>query len=189
MGSVFKKTFTKPLPEGAEIAIRNGQQIARWKDAKGKTRNAPVTTGNSGGTRIRVLAATYTAKYRDGSGIVREYPTKCKDKTAAEQVLKGLELRADKVRAGIRTSAEDAVVDHRSTMLEKHLQDYEAYLVAAGTSHAYRANTLRQLRRLATECNFNQLGALDAAPVERWLAAQTKSGMAAQLATLTAPIC
>ena len=50
MGTVYRKTFTKPLPAGAEIIVRKGQRLAEWKDAKGKTRTAPVTTGKDGKT-------------------------------------------------------------------------------------------------------------------------------------------
>ena len=68
MGSVYKKTFTKPLPEGAEILTRKGERLARWKDAKGKTRTAPITVPkkgkNAGQDRIVNVAGTYTAKYR-----------------------------------------------------------------------------------------------------------------------------
>ena len=49
MGTVFKKTFTKPLPAGAELFTREGQQFARWKDAKGKTRKSLVTVERRGG--------------------------------------------------------------------------------------------------------------------------------------------
>ncbi len=68
MGTVYRKTATKPLPAGAKIIVRKGQQFAEWKPAKGKTRTAPVTTGNDGTDRIVITARTYTAKYRDGSG-------------------------------------------------------------------------------------------------------------------------
>lgn len=44
MGTVFKKFFTKPLPANAEVVVRQGRRIARWK-ANGKTRSAAVTTG------------------------------------------------------------------------------------------------------------------------------------------------
>ena len=70
MGTVYKETFTKPLPAGAKIIVRKGQRLAEWKDAKGKTRTAPLTAA---GDRIAVEAGTYTAKYRDGSGIVRKW--------------------------------------------------------------------------------------------------------------------
>jgi hypothetical protein len=42
---VFKKTFTKPLPMGADIITRKGEWLARWKNAKGKARTALFTTG------------------------------------------------------------------------------------------------------------------------------------------------
>ena len=38
MATVFRKTFTKPLPEGAELFTRKGVRLARWKDARGKSR-------------------------------------------------------------------------------------------------------------------------------------------------------
>ena len=34
MGTVYKKTFTKPLPADAKIIVRNGQRFAEWIDAK-----------------------------------------------------------------------------------------------------------------------------------------------------------
>ena len=84
MGTVYKETFTKPLPAGAKIIVRKGQRLAEWKDAKGKTRTAPLTAA---GDRITVEAGTYTAKYRDGSGIVRKVATGCRDESAARSVL------------------------------------------------------------------------------------------------------
>ena len=70
MGTVFKKTATKPLPAGAKVIVRKGQRLAEWLDAKGKRRTAPVTVGKDGTDRIVITAQTYTAKYRDGSGVV-----------------------------------------------------------------------------------------------------------------------
>ena len=55
MGTVYKKTFTKPLPTGAKIIVRKGKRLAEWKDAKGKTRTAPLT---GAGDRIAVEAGT-----------------------------------------------------------------------------------------------------------------------------------
>ena len=36
MGTAYRKTFTKLLPDGAKIIVRKGQRLAEWKDAKGK---------------------------------------------------------------------------------------------------------------------------------------------------------
>lgn len=63
MGSVFRKSYTKPLPAGAEVFEQKGVRYARWKNAQGKTRTAPLTSGKNGNVRIQVTTATYTARY------------------------------------------------------------------------------------------------------------------------------
>lgn len=90
MGTVFKKQTTRPVPPGAEIIVRKGERLARWK-VKGKARLAPLTVGQDGGERIVTEAATYTAKFRDGAGLVQEVATGCRDADAARQVLADLE--------------------------------------------------------------------------------------------------
>ena len=112
------------MPAGAKIIIRKGQRLAQWQDAKGKTRTAPLTVA---GDRIAVEAGTYTAKYRDGSGIVRKITTGCQDKTAAESVLADLERRAEKVKGGILTPAEDTMIDYQETPLDDHVVAYRGW--------------------------------------------------------------
>ena len=48
MGSVYRKTVTKPLPEDAKIFTRDGERFARWQDSRGKTHKAPVKVGRKG---------------------------------------------------------------------------------------------------------------------------------------------
>ena len=120
MGTVFRKTATKPLPAGAEIFTRKAQRFARWKDRNGKKRTEPVTTPatgkNAGKDRIVVTARTFTAKYRDGERIVREVSTGCRDEMAARRVLADLERRAELVKARVMSAAEDAVADHQNAL-------------------------------------------------------------------------
>ncbi len=92
MGTVYKETFTKPLPAGAKIIVRKGRRLAQWQDAKSKTRTAPLTAA---GDRITVEAGTYSAKFRDGSGIVRKVATGCRDESAARSILTELERRTE----------------------------------------------------------------------------------------------
>src|SRR5262245_4419326 len=115
MGTVFRKAVTKPLPQGTELFSRKGEQFARWRDTKGKVRTARVTTGRDGQVRLVLIARTYTAKYRDGQGIVREIATGCRDELAARAILADLEHRAERVKSKILTGAEDAVIDHQAT--------------------------------------------------------------------------
>ena len=121
MGTVYRKTFTKPLPAAAEVFTRKGERFARWKDAKGKTRTMKLTTGADGTDRLLIEAGTFTAKYRTGTGLVVETATGCHDETAARRVLGELERRGELVKSGVMTAAEDAIADHQPTPLAEHL--------------------------------------------------------------------
>ena len=177
MGTVFKKTVTRALPIGAEIFERKGQHFARWKDSKGKGRTAPVTTGAGGADRIVTEAGTYTAKYRDGSGVVCETATGCRDADAARAVLGELERRSELVKAKVLTAADDAVANHQSTPLAGHVAAYIAHQSAKALNPVRVRNTESRLTRLASECGFVRLNDLAAEPLERWLVAQKTEGM------------
>lgn len=132
MGTVYRKTATKPLPAGAKIIIRKGQRLAEWKPAKGKTRTAPVTVGKDGTDRIVVTAKTYTAKYRDGSGVVQEVATGCRDEDAARSRLAELVRQAECVKGKLLTADEARMIDHQDTPLAEHIA---AYLTHQGSKH------------------------------------------------------
>ena len=134
MGTVYRKTVTKALPSDAKVIVRKGKRLARWQDSKGKSRSADVTTGRDGSDRIVIKARTFTAKHRDGHGWVVETATGCKDETAARSVLSELERRADRLRSGMRTAAEDETVDHQNTPLDRHFVAYTAHLEAAAVT-------------------------------------------------------
>ena len=157
MASVFRKTITKPFPEGAEIITRKGEQFARWKDAKGKSRTAPLTTGRNGLNRIVIQAGTYTAKYRDGQGVIREVATGCRTKDGANSVLRDLIGRAEKVKANILTPTEDKIADHQHLPLGKHFDAFVTHLRAKDNSEVHIAGTGRLANRLFRECGFGEV--------------------------------
>ena len=104
--------------------------------------------------------------------------TGCRDESAARSVLNELEKRADKVRSGIRSVAEDSAIDHQGTPLADHLADFIAHKRAQGLSR--RINDMEsQLRRVVAECNWQRLTDLDAPTLERWLYARAAEGMSA----------
>jgi len=57
-------------------------------------------------------AATFTAKFRDGEGLLCKVPTGCRSREAAKKVLADLESRAGRVRSGMITAREAAVAEH-----------------------------------------------------------------------------
>jgi integrase len=179
MGTVFKKTATKPLPENAKIIIRKGERFAEWVNTKGKKRTAPVTVGRDESDRIRVTARTYTAKFRDGSGIVQEVATGCRDEAAARSILTKLERRAELVKGEVLSVAENAIADHQSTPLSGHVADYISHQTVKGLNQVRIKNTQNRLQRLAEECGFRRLADLNATGLNSWLAARQAEGMGA----------
>lgn len=145
MGTVFKRTATKPLPVGVEFVVRRGQRFAKWRDAKGRMRTAPVVVLTEGAfagqERLAVETPTYTAKYRDGAGLVQTFATGCRDEDAARSVLSKLERRAELVRSEIISPAEDATADHQLTPLAQHVAAFHEHRTAKGLNATRIANT------------------------------------------------
>ena len=75
MATDYKKTFTKPLPAGAELFTRKGVQLARWKPTKGKARTAAVITGQDVSRRVLVAHALLLVNRRPGGGAFPPVPT------------------------------------------------------------------------------------------------------------------
>jgi len=179
MATVFRKTYTKPLPEGAELFTRKGQRFARWKDAKGKARTDRVTAGKDGSPRLLIEAGTFTAKYRDGAGVVREVATGCRDEQAARGVLHQLLARAENVRGGYVTAEQDRIADHQRAVTTEHVAAYIDHLRAKGVTAARIKQTENRLHRVFDDCGFTRLPDLSADGLEGWLAARETEGMSA----------
>ncbi len=173
MAAVFKKTVTRPMPTGAEIFTKGGQRFVRWK-INGKSRTAKLTIGRDGSERIVTESPTFLAKYRDGSGIVCEVSTGCRDEGAARSVLGELEKRAEKVRSGILSVTEEMMAGHQHSLLADHLAEFIATMQAAGRSEIHVSGTERLIQRVIDELSLRRLADIKAEAVERWLAQQSK---------------
>ena len=178
MGSVFKKTYTKPLPADAEIIVCKNQRIAKWRDARGKIRKAPIIIGTAGEERISLTSNTYTAKFRDGDGVVVELSTGCRDETAARRVLADLERRRELVKANVLTKAEDDAADYQTVSLSDHLIGYLDHLRSKGDSDRHIEDTERLIRRLMKDCDLVALRDIHRDVIEGWLAGRVKEKMA-----------
>ncbi len=179
MGTVFKKQTTRQVPTGAEIIEKGGERVARWR-VRGKLRTAPLTTGEGGIDRIVTESSTYYAKYRDAEGVVQVVPTGCRDRQAAEQMLKKWEREIEQIKAGTLDRKALDVARLAGAPLEDHLSAYERSLVAAEVSDVYRANVLRAVRKVSAESGITTAGDLSRELVENWLAARIGEGMSAR---------
>src|SRR5271165_4129968 len=119
--------------------------MVKWKDAKGNTRTAPLTTGQDGTDRLLIESPYFVPQYRDGVGQLQVVPTGCRDEQAARQVLAELERRAELVKAGVMTADEDRIGQHRDTPLEEHFGAYLAHLETKEACKEHRAERGRQL--------------------------------------------
>ena len=181
MGTVYRKMTTRSMPAEAEIFVRKGERFARWKDSKGKTRTALFSSGKDGRDRITTISPYFIAKYRDGSGLIVEQSTGCRDETAARRVLADLERRAELVKANVITAAEDLAAGHQPKPLAVHFDAYSEHLQAVGVTEKHGKETRRYLVQLAANCSFSRLADLTREAFERWLAQRTAEGMSARL--------
>lgn len=181
MATLFKKMTTRKMPPGAVVVTRNvkksgnnteTQQIAQWVDRKGKKRSAEVIVGKDGSQRIKTEAATWTAKYRDGEGVICEVATGCRDKQAALSVLNDLTTRAELVKAKVMTADQADIADHALVSLETHISDFLGYQRQKGTHPARIEAYKKRLTESAISCRFRSLNDLSVDRLEKWLAEQ-----------------
>jgi hypothetical protein len=143
-------------------------------------KTSPVTTGKDGANRIRDESGTYVARYRDGKNQLVEVSTRCRDKSAAENMLAELKRKAERVRSGLLTPAEARTAQHLATPIGEHFDAYLNALAAAGSVPMHRSNVKSYLNRLAADCGFGRLADLNRESLEKWLARETKSGRSAR---------
>jgi integrase len=180
MGTVYRKSFTKPLPEGVELITRQGVRYARWRWARGKLRTALLTVGIDGADRIRVESGTFIAKYRDGNGLVVETPTGCRTEDAARQVLAELERKAERVRAGLLTPTESRTAEHIAKPIGEHVANYLASLEASGATRKHVAESRRILQAVLGGCEFATLAGVERTALEGWLNQRRLDGASAR---------
>jgi len=185
MATVFRKTYTQPLPKGTEIVERRGKKVAMWRDKRGRKHYDDITTGRNGQIKIIRQSPTWMAQYRDADGEVAVVSTGCRDEQAARQVLADLVKRAEHIKAGIITPEQDRQASHADRPLAEHIDDYLEHLQAKTVrgrrvSAKHRAHVERQLRRVVDDCRFAKLGDIHREAMEKWMNRQEKAGMGAR---------
>jgi integrase len=95
-------------------------------------------------------------------------------------VLVELERRAELVKSGVLTPAQDAVADHKRTTITTHVEAYIESLRAKGNTPKHCATVGRLLRAVIAGCRFRTLADIRREPVERWLMNSPVAGRAAR---------
>lgn len=180
MGSIFRKTSVRPVPDGAQIiAGKNGERLAKWTP-KGSARaiTAPVVAREDGAEFVHVPTGCYYAKYRDHDQKVRTVSTGCKDKENASQFLRNLERRTEQVEVGVITKEEIRRVEEtKSVSLATHVGDYVSTLTG---SKQHRKEVRRYLDLLIEALDWSALADLRRDGLELWLHGQFENGRSAR---------
>ena len=180
MGSVYRPTYSKPLPKKAELFTAKGETLARVKPEKGRTQTFTVRTGRDGQPNIVVTSSNYVAKYRDGVGIIRKVSTGCREESAARSVLRDLERRAELVKSGVVTQAENRTADHQTRPLTDHFAEFRDSMVGKDRDETHCKTTLRYLERLADTCSWGYLRDITRDSLENWQSMTVKAGKSAR---------
>ena len=175
MGSIFRKSTTRPVPSGATISGSGTKLKARWKGRghREKWQTAKVFTLEDGRRVVRQKSETFFARYRDYDGTLVTFSTGCRDKTNAKKVLEAREEIVERVKAG-RMSAEEAAISLQpARSILDHLGDFLSTMMG---SAMHRKNTDTCCRRLIADCGWRNLSDMKKFDLERWLADQARAG-------------
>ena len=182
MGTICRKRYTRPLPEGAEIRERKGVVSAVWRDSMGRKRTAPLTRD---GTRVVLETRTWMARYYDARGRLHEVSTRCRDEQTARYVLAAMERKVEHVKAGIMTPQQARTADHAYVPVLEHVEAYLEHLKVKTVggkrvSEQHRLNVKRQLWRLVQDQGYSRLADISRESMERWSIQAEESGMGAR---------
>jgi integrase len=162
MARIFKQTYTKPLPSGAEVLSKSGRQFARFKGEKGKTVIAPLS--DNGQQVIRETAKWYI-EYKDADGTLKRVPGFV-DKAATEQRASELERTAEHVRSGYKPRE----FEHLVRPLLDQLADLKSDMLAKGITQKQAQLVYNRAERVIDGCGFKFWSDIEATKIQRFLA-------------------
>ncbi|MFH1923033.1 MAG: site-specific integrase [Planctomycetota bacterium] len=164
MATIAKKTYTKPIPKGAEVVSKGGKRIARFK-SRGKVIEAPLTDD---GSSCRIESRHWYVRYQDATGKwKRRKGYTDKDATAALAVK--IERRIARQREGLV----DPFEAHHRRPRKEHLADFEANLRDRDVGDV--AGIIGRACKVLDACRFEGIMHISASAVQASLAELRKA--------------
>src|SRR5437016_2769484 len=155
MSNIFRKSYTLPIPVGAELVTIKGVPSARFK-RKSKTITAPLTEK---GDRARIQSP-YHYGWVDGKE-VRLFT----DAVASQQRLAELLHKVERKESGLADPFEES----RLRPLTDHLHDYRRFLEAEGNCAEYVAQATARIGAIIDACGFKRTTDLSSEKVAEFL--------------------
>jgi integrase len=167
---VFRRTYKREVPDGAETVIRQGKPHARWRDAHNRVRVAPLSED---GKSIILQARTWTIAYVDAAG-KRQQVKGFVDRDATEKKARDLEKQAALIRSGVLAHDAD-----KSTMpIRQALSAWLDDLRRQECSPRYVRSMNSQMLRMIENCGWHALASIGSATLTAWLATPEIKGLA-----------
>ena len=185
MATVYRKSYTMPLPPQAQLVDEFGQVLAKWTDKNGKKHTDRTTISQRGQVKILRYAPTYLAQYRDPNGQMVIESTGCRDKQAALHVLAERVKRVEHIKAGILTGQQCRMADFADNPLGEHIEAYLEYLQhktirGKRVSSGHCDNVRRQLTTLLNDCAFRRLQDITRDAMQKWMNRAEQTGKGAR---------
>ncbi len=181
--TVFKPAVTRPLPDGAELFVREGRQWARWIDSQGQTQNGPTTVADkgphAGETRLLIQSDRYVLRYEDEAGVLRTVNTDLRTEEEARRLLDEFLEQVREAKAGRGLAPARGAPAGKPEALRDHFRRYVIHLKSHDTPAVRIADIERQVRRLARQCGFARLTDICGEAVQQWLTDRANDGMPA----------
>ena len=177
MATVFKKTYTAPIPENAETFTRKGTEYARYKGRDGKSRVERLT---SDGARLLLETGTWYARISLSDGGSLTVNTKCKDKATAEQFAANLQTEEDKIRAGVFTKKEVKAARHGQDALQKSIDAYLGSMTARNKATKTVKEFRRYLESVCKALGWKAVRDVDKVALDAYLEEERRNGRGAR---------
>lgn len=123
---------------------------------------------------------SYYIAYFDHTGTRVVKSARTTDKATAGRIAAKLEAEAALRRDGVIDPTLDAVSQQSQRSIESHLDDYEAYLVAANRTEEHIRRTLRIIRQIVTSAGFTLACDIHADGVNRYAGCLKRQGKSAR---------
>ena len=169
MARIFRHTYTKSLPEGAEVFTRKGHKYARFKDAKGKMITAPISKD---GQKIILETSKWYIDYRNADGAIQRRAG-FTDRKATEQLASDLERTAEHIRSGYKPKEHEQL----GRPLAEHLKDFKDNLHNKGTTQQHVNLTYNRAKAVIEGCGFKLMADVSASHVQQYLAGLRRQGL------------
>lgn len=169
MASIYRQTYKRPIPEGAELFTRKSKRFARWKDASGRNKTAPLS--EDGASIVLEYRCWYFA-YEGAGGrriVVKGYP----DKEATEAMARDQEKLAARIQAGLVT----VDLDRASMPIAEALDAWVADLDRRGNSPEYVYRMRLLMNKMTTGCGWSTLASIRSDSLTVWLAKMKEAGL------------